>query len=140
MMIKFTLLGKPIAQPRQRHAVRGGHAVSYMPKDHPIHGFKLAIQNVAYCEIDKLIEGPVCLSLVFVMPRPKGKIWKRKPMPRYLHTSTPDADNLAKAVMDALNGIAYKDDSQVCQLRVEKWVAGGDEMPHIDVEIGEISV
>jgi Holliday junction resolvase RusA-like endonuclease len=35
----------------------------------------------------------------------------------------PDTDNIAKIVLDALNGIAYKDDSQVVFLQVEKGYA-----------------
>lgn len=37
------------------------------------------------------------------------------------NTVRPDVDNVAKAVMDALNGIAYDDDSQVVELTVRKW-------------------
>jgi len=33
---------------------------------------------------------------------------------------TPDTDNLAKFIMDALNGVYYKDDSQVYSLEVLK--------------------
>lgn len=33
---------------------------------------------------------------------------------------TPDVDNVAKIILDALNGIAYKDDSQVVTLSVDK--------------------
>jgi len=36
------------------------------------------------------------------------------------HTSKPDADNIAKLVGDALNEIAYQDDSQVAELIVRK--------------------
>ena len=32
----------------------------------------------------------------------------------------PDADNIAKIILDALNGLAYKDDSQVSLLLVQK--------------------
>ena len=32
----------------------------------------------------------------------------------------PDADNIAKVVSDALNGIVYEDDSQICDLNVKK--------------------
>lgn len=32
----------------------------------------------------------------------------------------PDSDNIAKAVMDALNGVAYEDDRQVTLLQVDK--------------------
>ena len=35
----------------------------------------------------------------------------------------PDCDNIAKAVLDALNGLAYKDDSQVTELTVRKLYA-----------------
>lgn len=31
-----------------------------------------------------------------------------------------DVDNVAKAILDALNGIAYDDDGRVCQLNVSK--------------------
>ena len=38
----------------------------------------------------------------------------------HLHAYTPDADNLAKLVKDALNGVAYDDDCQVASLHVKK--------------------
>jgi len=34
--------------------------------------------------------------------------------------SKPDLDNVAKAILDALNGVVYKDDSQICELFVKK--------------------
>ena len=39
---------------------------------------------------------------------------------KILHTKKIDCDNLAKTVLDALNGIAYDDDKQICRLYVEK--------------------
>ncbi|HHL2031183.1 RusA family crossover junction endodeoxyribonuclease [Clostridium perfringens] len=35
-------------------------------------------------------------------------------------TKKPDADNIAKIILDSLNGIAYKDDSQIIELMVVK--------------------
>ena len=32
----------------------------------------------------------------------------------------PDADNIGKIILDALNGIAYADDNQVTQLNIKK--------------------
>ena len=32
----------------------------------------------------------------------------------------PDADNIAKAILDSLNGLAYKDDNQIVDLSVKK--------------------
>lgn len=44
----------------------------------------------------------------------------------------PDLDNVAKVILDALNGIAYHDDSQVSRLLIEKRYA---EEPRVEVMI-----
>ena len=85
-------------------------------------------------------EGQRCdapLRWCAAMPRPKNKVWKRKPMPRYWHTKRPDLDNLVKAVLDALNGLAWRDDAQIHTLNISKVVAAGDEQPHVQVRIAE---
>lgn len=38
----------------------------------------------------------------------------------YLPTKKPDSDNIAKVVLDALNGVAYIDDKDVVKLTVQK--------------------
>lgn len=47
--------------------------------------------------------------------------------PRKGLTRKLDADNIGKAVLDALNGIAWADDDQVTDLRVRKEPAIGEE-------------
>ena len=84
------------------------------------------------------LTGPLRCDLTFVMPRPKSMIWKTREMPRAFHASKPDRDNLDKAVMDALKGIAWIDDAQVCQGEIQKWIAGGDEQPHALIRIAEL--
>ena len=44
----------------------------------------------------------------------------------------PDSDNIAKAICDSLNGVAWKDDSQISDLIVHKYY---DEEDMIIVEI-----
>lgn len=39
----------------------------------------------------------------------------------------PDIDNVAKAILDALNGVAFPDDRQIVQLSCEKWYDVTDE-------------
>lgn len=46
----------------------------------------------------------------------------------------PDMDNIIKAVADALNHIAYYDDSQIVSTTIEKYYA---EQPRIEVTIEE---
>lgn len=45
-----------------------------------------------------------------------------------------DIDNLAKSILDALNGICWKDDSQISELHVTKNLA---DTPHIEISIEE---
>lgn len=47
----------------------------------------------------------------------------------------PDADNIAKAVLDALNGRAWDDDAQVVELRVTKHDRGRRTVPHTTVRV-----
>jgi Holliday junction resolvase RusA-like endonuclease len=47
-------------------------------------------------------------------------------------TKKPDADNVAKSILDACNKIAYDDDSHVVELFVEKWYS---EEPRVVVEL-----
>ena len=37
-----------------------------------------------------------------------------------LPTKTPDIDNLLKTVLDGLNGVAFRDDAQVCEVVASK--------------------
>lgn len=52
-----------------------------------------------------------------------------------LPTVKPDTDNIAKSILDSLNGIAYLDDKQVVNLQVEKYYA---ETSSVSVRIEEI--
>jgi Holliday junction resolvase RusA-like endonuclease len=47
----------------------------------------------------------------------------------------PDTDNIAKGVLDSLNGIAYQDDKQVVELKVNKFY---NNTPYVRVMIEEI--
>lgn len=136
-MPRFTVPGVPVAQPRQRHRVVGKFVQNYTPTKHPVNAFKAAVQFAAQPEFSQPIEGPVSLSVVFVMPRPRNLVWKSKPMPRLPKASKPDFENIVKALMDALTGIAWRDDAQVWAATVTKYVAAGDETPHTEVEIRE---
>ena len=50
---------------------------------------------------------------------------------------TPDVDNLLKTLFDALNKLAWKDDSQLCFVFATKMIADGNEQPHVEVEISK---
>lgn len=51
-----------------------------------------------------------------------------------LPTKKPDVDNIAKAILDGLNGVAYTDDKQVVSLAVDKQY---DQAGYVQVSIRE---
>lgn len=61
------------------------------------------------------LEGPVGLYLTFYLPRPQSA-----PRRVQLPAKKPDLDKLARACLDALTGIIYRDDSQVVELYCRK--------------------
>lgn len=50
------------------------------------------------------------------------------------HIKRPDADNVAKAILDALNGHAYNDDSAIALLTVRKYQTTGASRVEVTVE------
>lgn len=134
--IAFTVRSVPVSQPRQRVAVIAGRARNYTPTKHPVNTFKAACQIAADGVYNgPPLEGPLRIELEFVFPRPAAKIWKRKPMPRELHTKKPDIDNLTKAVLDALNRQVWRDDAQLAEVVASKWIASGKEPPHVRIVV-----
>lgn len=124
--IKFFAAGLPKGQPRPKAFARGGIASVYDPST--AEGWKGQVAIAAKsCTPSTPLPMPLYLHLEFYMPRPGGHYIggkKDRPIrteaPGY-HVGKPDADNLAKAVMDALTVIRFwHDDSQVADLRVRK--------------------
>ncbi len=134
-IIRIVVPGEPKPHPRPRACKRGDHARVYTPK--PAQDRKYNIQKYgkdAYGDHPPHT-GAVSMEMTFIMPRPKNRIWKTKPMPREKLTHGPDLDNLAKSVMDALNGVVYLDDRQIFSLITTKWTASGKEAARIIIVV-----
>ena len=71
-----------------------------------------------------LLSGPIKVSIVFCYPELKSWPNKKKKLIadglQLPKITKPDIDNLVKAVCDGMNGIVYKDDSQVTKLSCQK--------------------
>lgn len=70
----------------------------------------------------RCFDGELSVEVVFIYKYIKSieKRLKNDPDKVVYKSSRPDIDNLVKSFLDALNGIAYKDDSQVVKLSVSK--------------------
>ena len=129
-MLSFRVDGEPVAQPRHRIASRGRFATAYIPKGHAIHAWKYAIEEAAREEAQRIGWVPLkgvalAVSMVFSFRQPKSNKTE-------WHTQRPDLDNLAKAVLDAIHGIAFLDDAVVDEMKLRKqW----REKPGLWVEV-----
>lgn len=137
--ITFFAEGLPKGQPRPKAFSRGGHASVYDPGT--AEGWKACVAMAAKPHIEARITGPVRLTLSFRFPRPKSHFGKKQGHPILkesapdFHTSKPDSDNLAKAIMDALSQIGiWNDDAQVASLQSTKLYAVGRIGCWIEIE------
>jgi Holliday junction resolvase RusA-like endonuclease len=123
MTIEFTVLGEPHAQMRHKTFKRGTFTGAYDPSADIKKDFLLTVQSKAPKEP---ITDPIMLTVVFYFGRPKShyRTGKNSEMlkddcPEW-HTSRKDIDNLQKLIFDALNGIFWKDDAQICWVEAQK--------------------
>jgi Holliday junction resolvase RusA-like endonuclease len=121
--MKIFIPGEPIAQPRVKVSTKGGFARAYTERDHPIHAYKQAIRMAYVNAGGEVLEGPVEIRIACWFERPKGHSKKRRQQAEP-KTTKPDLDNVGKAILDALNEIAYNDDGQVFMLTIAKWYVG----------------
>ena len=72
-------------------------------------------------------DAPIQLAIAAAYPRPKTHLRRNGQLSaagvRAIIPSRTDIDNVCKAVMDALNGLAWRDDRQVVDLTATKWWA-----------------
>lgn len=84
----------------------------------------------------ELLEGPLRLSLVFLLPRPKGHYGKngvRPSAPRFPIVK-PDLLKLARGIEDAMSGVVYRDDAQIVTETLQKTYTPESAQVHVTVE------
>jgi len=128
-VFKITVLGNPAAQKRHRTVTRakGGRALPFARSYDPSASDKQDIRVIAQQQAPiELLTGPLCVDVIFYFPRPQshyrtGKlVGELKDNAPLHHTKRPDRDNLDKLVLDALTGVFWKDDSQICEGEILK--------------------
>lgn len=133
----FSVPGIPVAKGRARISVRGGFARAYTPEK------TVSFENrVAHAGNQAVVGTPstkaIALQIAVHLPIPAS--WSKKKQDEAALGVTrpcgrPDVDNFAKAVLDGLNGIVWRDDSQVVQLTATKHYSIS---PRVDVVASEI--
>lgn len=121
MMCDFVVEGKPVGKGRPRFKRIGNFVQTYTLAATADYEklVRLRFQNAG----GVITEKPVKIEIVafFAPPKSTRKRDKAEMLAnRILPVKKPDCDNIAKIVLDALNKIAYVDDSQVVELAVKK--------------------
>ena len=133
----FEIEGKIKGKGRPRFAKYGNFVKAYTPKDTASYENLIKLQFRISCG-DWYSELPLKMKITAIQgiiksasKKDRAKMLSGELKP----TKKPDADNIVKVICDALNGIAYKDDTQIVELDFKK-VYG--EMEKVIVEIEEI--
>lgn len=118
-------------RPRHRMIVRkDGRVFSQTYEDARSRDFKAVLHLMAQEKLTEnggqRLSGAVGLNLSIRIEVPKSFSKSKRELALnhgIFPTRKPDLDNVLKAVMDALNGVLYEDDKQVCSVRVTKYYA-----------------
>ena len=122
-MVHFEIEITPVAKGRPRYAKRGNFVQTYTPTKTREYEDLIREYAAQAMGSSEPLETPIWVNLMFAMPIPKST--PKKLLEGYLngsihHTKKPDVDNLAKAILDAMNNVVYLDDSQIVRLTMSK--------------------
>tara|TARA_Y100000310_G_C20578864_1_gene761938 strand:+ start:285 stop:827 length:543 start_codon:yes stop_codon:yes gene_type:complete len=127
----------PLA-PKGKQSARVTARGTYLPSGTAQWQARLALMAREHMP-PEVLEGPVRVDLVCIMPRPKRLRRKSDPEGLVLWCcQKPDGDNVAKAVQDALGAKGsgfWRDDKQVVDLRVLKVYAEKHGSPRMIIRV-----
>lgn len=136
--MKIVIPGVPVGKGRPKFSTFGGYPKAYTPVKTVNYEnlVKIAFQQTGEQPFERETQLRADITAFFPIPKStsKKKLYEMQ-NGLLLHTKKPDCDNVAKSILDALNGLAYYDDAQICQLTVCKLYSNE---PHAEVVIKEI--
>lgn len=133
MTLEFTVPGAPVGKGRPR-MTKAGH--TYTPQNTVQYENFVRYHYYLQCGRAKFDPDiPLDVRMVAYFPIPKSLSKKKQLLMRKNRlrpTKKPDCDNIAKSILDALNNIAYHDDSQVVDHQLRKFYS---DDPRVTVKI-----
>ena len=140
--MRFSVNGLPIAQGSKRVI---GKAVIESNQSR-LKPWRQEVAQMALAEMDGDLtySGPVSVTVMFFLPRPRGHYGTGRNADKLRDSAPaapavkPDIDKLARSVLDALTGIVFHDDSQVVTLTAHKVYAEYRNYPGATVEVRRV--
>ena len=141
MVIEFTVPGQPQGKARPRFSTQNGIMRTFTDNKTILYEKLVRTEYQRQCG-DVRFADDVALSVNILAQFDIPVSTSKKKRHEILHgrgcyTKKVDADNIAKAILDSLNGIAYRDDKQVSDLTVQKRYG---EKPMVSVEIKAVEM
>lgn len=122
--MEFEVVGAPVGKRRPKFSTIHGYAQALKPKEDVIYEnlVKIMFQQAKpnnYSLFNKPIK--MKIEAYFAIPKSFSKVKQSQALEgKLLPLTKPDADNIAKIICDALNDVAYKDDTQIVELSIIK--------------------
>ena len=119
-MVTFNVYGEPVAKGRPRFTRQGR---TYTPKKTHDYESEVAMMAKAAMGSQEPLETPIAVYIyaTYTIPASYSKKRREACLNGFeKHTKRPDADNVGKTIMDAMNGVVYKDDCQITNLHIKK--------------------
>lgn len=146
MTLEVVVPGHPVGKGRARSFVRkngpkAGSIGHITPQKTRSYEATVRLFAAAQMQGRAPIGGPVRLTIRIVVAVPGGwPSWKKEAAlaGRIRPTVKPDADNVEKAIKDALNGVAWVDDCQVVETDKVKIYANAPRVEMVVVELPEL--
>lgn len=129
--VEWFVPGKPSPQGSKRHVGRGILIESSKDVGPWRERVALAAHQMMQRSGFPVFDGPVTVTLDFVLPRPKSAPKTRTPAA----TKRPDLDKLARACLDAISGTVITDDARVTSLSACKRLAEIGETPGVTIRV-----
>ncbi len=130
--------GTPRGKQRPRVCRINGRSITYTPKQTVDYENQIRsiYSKVANFKFERCVPLEVAVFAIFAPPKSVSqKVRALMLNGEILPTKRPDGDNIIKVVLDALNGVAFHDDGQICKIYFEKMYS---ETPEIRVLIKNI--
>lgn len=134
--IKFTVPGEPKGKGRPRFSTQGKFIRTYTDETtvNYENWVKICFQEAGQGKLEGELKAEI--DCYFSIPNSFNKNKKFNAVNGLLRpTKKPDVDNIAKIVLDSLNGLAYEDDKNIVSCSINKWY-GGD--PRVEIYIYEV--
>lgn len=134
--IKLIVPGEPKGKGRPKFSRQGKFVKTYTPETtvNYENWVKICFQEAKLSKLTGELKAEI--NCFFGIPNSYSKKKKEEAQNGLIRpTKKPDIDNIAKIILDSLNGLAYDDDKNIVSCQIDKWF---DSNPRVEVYIYEV--